>query len=203
MSLGGSSLIEDTEITLTFEETYLGGKMTCNGYGGGPDSGKYTATGDGTLTILQLAVTVQLCSSPEGVMEQEKAYIVELWGHAARFFAPCGLGRRKPERQLALAILCVALMEEIRMARAHGEAYTSYRDRTPFLFPLPKPVSTAISLPMRALLKQDRPENGAQVLVVFLAYAAILVLLSLPFVALKWPSSMGWMEWPYSSWPFG
>jgi len=102
-----------------------------------------------------------------------------------------------------LAILCVALTEEIRMTRAHGEAYTSYRDRTPFMFPLPKPVSALISFPMRALFKRDRPENGWQVLVVFLAYAAILVLLSLPFVLLKWPSSMGWMTWPYDTWPFG
>jgi heat shock protein HslJ len=74
-SLGGGSLIEDTEITLYFEETHLGGAMTCNGYGGRRDSGKYAAKGDGTLTILQLAVTVQLCSSPEGIMEQEAAYI--------------------------------------------------------------------------------------------------------------------------------
>lgn len=77
-SLDGRSLIADTEITLYFEETHLGGAMTCNGYGGTRDTGKYTATGDGALTIHQLAVTVQLCSSPEGVMEQEKAYIEAL-----------------------------------------------------------------------------------------------------------------------------
>jgi heat shock protein HslJ len=77
-SLEGSSLIEETEITLTFEETHLGGAMTCNGYGGTRDTGKYTAKGDGTLSVLQLAVTVQLCSSPKGVMEQEKAYIEAL-----------------------------------------------------------------------------------------------------------------------------
>jgi heat shock protein HslJ len=77
-SMDGSSLIEDTKIALYFEETHLGGAMTCNGYGGGRDSGKYTATSDGTLTILQLAVTVQLCSSPKGIMEQEAAYIEAL-----------------------------------------------------------------------------------------------------------------------------
>ena len=77
-SLNGSSLIEDTEITLFFKEAYLGGTMTCNNYGGGPDSGKYTATDDGRLAISQLAVTVQLCSEPEGIMEQEAAYIEAL-----------------------------------------------------------------------------------------------------------------------------
>lgn len=77
-SLNGSSLIEDTEITLFFKEAYLGGTMTCNQYGGGPDSGKYTATDDGKLAIPQLAVTVQLCAEPEGIMEQEAAYIEAL-----------------------------------------------------------------------------------------------------------------------------
>jgi heat shock protein HslJ len=78
-SLNGEGLIEDTSITLYFEEAFLGGSMTCNGYGGGPDSGKYVATDDGALTVLRpLAVTVQLCSSPEGIMEQEAAYIEAL-----------------------------------------------------------------------------------------------------------------------------
>ena len=83
-SLNGSSLIEDTTITLFFEEGLLGGSMTCNGYGGGPDSGRYTARDDDTLTLPQpLAVTVQLCSSPQGIMEQEEAYIAGLQSAAA------------------------------------------------------------------------------------------------------------------------
>jgi heat shock protein HslJ len=79
ISLNGESLIEETSITLYFEEAFLGGSMTCNGYGGGPDSGRYVATDDGTLTVVQpLAVTVQLCSSPEGIMKQEEAYVEAL-----------------------------------------------------------------------------------------------------------------------------
>ena len=78
-SLKGDSLIEGTEINLYFEEAFLGGSMTCNGYGGGPDSGKYVATDDGVLTLGQhFAVTVQLCSEPKGIMEQEAAYIEAL-----------------------------------------------------------------------------------------------------------------------------
>jgi hypothetical protein len=88
ISLNGNSLIEDTSITLYFEEAFLGGSMTCNGYGGGPDSGKYVARDDGTLTVVRpLAVTVQLCSSPEGIMEQEEAYIEGILnGSAYRVF---------------------------------------------------------------------------------------------------------------------
>jgi heat shock protein HslJ len=78
-SLNGGSLIEGTEINLYFKEAFLGGSMTCNRYGGGPDSGKYVATDGGTLTLPQpIAVTLQLCSEPQGIMEQEAAYIEAL-----------------------------------------------------------------------------------------------------------------------------
>jgi heat shock protein HslJ len=78
ISLNGEALIEGTEINLYFEETQLGGKMTCNGYGGGPDSGGYSSTTKGKFEIPMLAVTVQYCPTPEGVMEQEAAYIETL-----------------------------------------------------------------------------------------------------------------------------
>lgn len=79
ISLNGESPIEGTEITLNLQKEYLGGSMGCNGYGGGPDSGRYATTDDGTLTVFRpLAVTVQLCSSPEGIMEQEATYIEAL-----------------------------------------------------------------------------------------------------------------------------
>jgi heat shock protein HslJ len=88
VSLDGGSLIADTEITLSIQEAYLGGTMTCNNYGGGPDSGAYAASGESGLAIAQLAVTVQLCSEPEGIMEQEAAYIEAL--HAAATYRVAG-----------------------------------------------------------------------------------------------------------------
>jgi heat shock protein HslJ len=79
VSLNGEDLIAGTAITLDFAETYLGGEMGCNGYGGSPDSGKYRAKSDGTFTLgSPFAVTVQLCTDPEGIMEQEAAYIEAL-----------------------------------------------------------------------------------------------------------------------------
>ena len=36
----------------------------------------------------------------------------------------------------------------------------------------------------------------------FLVYAGILILLSLPFVLLYLPGSLGWTEFPYNVWPF-
>jgi heat shock protein HslJ len=64
---------------LEFTETYLGGQMGCNGYGGSPDTGKYISKGDGAFQIGDpFAVTVQLCAEPEGIMEQEAEYIETL-----------------------------------------------------------------------------------------------------------------------------
>ena len=84
ISLDGKSPIEGTSITLNFSEGFLTGFMGCNGYGGGPDSGQYMATDEGGLTIIPLLpVTVQLCSTPKGIMEQEAAYIEALQSAAA------------------------------------------------------------------------------------------------------------------------
>lgn len=85
ISLNGKDLIEGTAITLDFTETYLGGQMGCNGYGGSPDSGKYISKNNGTFQLGDpFAVTVQLCTEPEGIMDQEAEYIETLI-NAARF----------------------------------------------------------------------------------------------------------------------
>jgi heat shock protein HslJ len=78
-SLGGESPLDGTRITLEFEEGWLGGFAGCNRYGGGPDSGDYAAREeDGSLAIPMLAITAMACPAPEGVMEQEQAYIEAL-----------------------------------------------------------------------------------------------------------------------------
>jgi len=76
VSLNGKELIAGTAISLNFADEYLGGQMGCNGYGGTPDSGKYQAKSDGNFALgSPFAVTVQLCPEPEGIMDQEAAYI--------------------------------------------------------------------------------------------------------------------------------
>lgn len=85
ISLNGKDLIENTAITLYFSDGYLGGEMGCNGYGGSPDLGKFNAKRDGSFALIPpLAVTVQLCSEPVGIMEQEAEYL-EKMNLAARF----------------------------------------------------------------------------------------------------------------------
>ena len=84
ISLNGQELIEGTAIFLNFTEVYLGGETGCNLYGGSPDSGKYRATEAGELTLkMPFAVTVQYCNEPEGIMDQEAAYIEALMNAAS------------------------------------------------------------------------------------------------------------------------
>ncbi len=95
-----------------------------------------------------------------------------------------------------LAIVCVALGEEIKMSRACEEEYEAYRARTPFMFPLPAFISAAVMAPIRLLLGKDQPQNRWALVLTFVIYAAILMLLSLPFVVFDWPPGRGWMDWP-------
>ncbi len=95
-----------------------------------------------------------------------------------------------------LVILCVALSEEIRMRRQHGQEYASYSSQAPFMLPLPGLLRRAVSAPFRLLLRKDRPETRGDLLWVFIIYLAVVMLLSLPFVLLDWPPAGGWMNWP-------
>jgi protein-S-isoprenylcysteine O-methyltransferase Ste14 len=119
--------------------------------------------------------------------------------------APYPLGGENPGASLpwvisTLVIVGVALGEEIRMGRERGEEYETYRASAPFMFPIPKIVSTVITTPLRILLKTDRPENRGELFATLVIYAAIPALLSLPFVLLDWPSTYGWSDWPSYTW---
>lgn len=68
-----ASLVIGTEITATFDEDgTIFGSAGCNRY-----SGSFTVDGD-QLSIVPLAMTMMLCIEPEGVMEQEAAYVAAL-----------------------------------------------------------------------------------------------------------------------------
>jgi protein-S-isoprenylcysteine O-methyltransferase Ste14 len=115
--------------------------------------------------------------------------------------APIPLGGENPGASLpwlisAVIIACVALGEEIRMSREAGEEYEAYRNSAPFMLPLPGFICRIVSAPMRLVLRKRYPGNGRELVIVFVVYAAIFVLLSLPFVLLKWPPHLGWSDWP-------
>jgi hypothetical protein len=58
--------------------------MTCNGYGGSTDMGEYRTKRNGEISTGMIAMTVEACPTPKGVLEQEAAY-VEMLRAATRY----------------------------------------------------------------------------------------------------------------------
>lgn len=95
-----------------------------------------------------------------------------------------------------LIVICIALIEEIRMTKEFGDKYSNYRSRVPFMFPIPRFISSVVTAPIRFLFKKKLPENGKEIVYTFAVYTTILLLLSLPFLLLNWPPGYGWAAWP-------
>jgi protein-S-isoprenylcysteine O-methyltransferase Ste14 len=98
--------------------------------------------------------------------------------------APVPFGGYQPEPSLPwliskLLVICMALLEEIKMLKRASERYLLYRKNAPFMLPLPHFLSRIFTAPNRIFLKKDYPENGREVLYTFIIYGTILILLSL------------------------
>lgn len=69
-SLDGEPLLEGTRITVAFGEDRLSGFAGCNRYGAG-----YAVGHGGALAIVEPMRNAALCTQPEGVMDQEDAFV--------------------------------------------------------------------------------------------------------------------------------
>lgn len=67
--IGGADRISGTELSLSFAEGQAGGHSGCNSFGG-----SYEIEGD-RLVFRELTLTLMACMEPEGVMDQEAAYL--------------------------------------------------------------------------------------------------------------------------------
>jgi heat shock protein HslJ len=73
LALRGESLVEGSHISLSFDQEGAGGYSGCNRYGG-----QYKVADEGSLRLVEIAVTAMECEAPEGVMDQEQAYLEAL-----------------------------------------------------------------------------------------------------------------------------
>ncbi|MEJ2636847.1 MAG: HEAT repeat domain-containing protein [Calditrichia bacterium] len=89
-----------------------------------------------------------------------------------------GVANTLPWLLASMIIIGVALLEEKKMKERYGEAYESYRQRTPFLFPLPRIVRKIFSLPQRILFRKPYPGRKREVATVVAFYSALSILLS-------------------------
>jgi heat shock protein HslJ len=68
----GKEVVPGTNVTIRFEDGLAGGEAGCNGYGGA-----YEVDGE-KISFQEVASTLMLCTAPEGVMEQEAAFLGSL-----------------------------------------------------------------------------------------------------------------------------
>jgi hypothetical protein len=77
-----------------------------------------------------------------------------------------------------LVIIGIALAEELRMEREHGDEYREYARRTPFLMPLPRFLAVPLALPLHLAQPPGRPRTRVRIALAVAFYAAVLVVLS-------------------------
>jgi protein-S-isoprenylcysteine O-methyltransferase Ste14 len=99
-------------------------------------------------------------------------------GEGAHFKISWALPDSSPWLIATMVIIGVAMLEEIRMRREQGVTYDAYRERTPFLLPVPRFINGIVAAPMRAVLRKEWPEDGKDVAVVVILYTLILFLMS-------------------------
>jgi HEAT repeat protein len=85
---------------------------------------------------------------------------------------------------MTMIIIGICMMEEIRMRKQYGKEYDEYRDKTPFLFPMPRWLKKVIKYPMWLLIRKNRPEKRREVAAVITMYTIILILLSVLIIDL-------------------
>jgi len=92
-------LIQDTTLTITFgDDGTISGFAGCNTF-----SGQYSLSlSSQTITIGQVAVTRMACSEPEGIMEQEAAFLAALESAASWGIRGSQLDLRTADDELAI-----------------------------------------------------------------------------------------------------
>lgn len=81
-----------------------------------------------------------------------------------------------------MVIIGICMLEELKMKQVFRKSYDEYREKTPFLFPVPKWLKTVILYPVRLIFKVKWPETRSQVAGTVLIYTLCLILISLIWV---------------------
>ena len=88
-----------------------------------------------------------------------------------------------------MIIIGVAMLEELKMSRLHGESYESYRRRAPFLIPLPRFIARASAFPLRLIFKKPYPERKREIVAVLAVYMVLFLGISAFYGGLvPWPA---------------
>ena len=64
---------------------------------------------------------------------------------------------------VTLIIIGLAITEENKLLGENNEKITTWRNKTPFMIPIPKVITSLILIPIKVVLKKDWPENGREI----------------------------------------
>ena len=93
-----------------------------------------------------------------------------------------GVSTSLPWLLMTMIIIAICLLEELKMNEKYGDDYNAYRQKTPFLFPLPHWLKELIRIPARMIIRKKMPENRMDILKITGMYTLMLVLISLLWV---------------------
>lgn len=69
-----------------------------------------------------------------------------------------------------MIIIGIAMLEELKMKRIHGEKFESYQKKAPFLFPLPGFIVKFFTLPLKIIFRKEYPERKREIVSVLAIY---------------------------------
>ena len=78
-----------------------------------------------------------------------------------------------------MVIIGICMLEELRMRDKAGEEYDYYRDKTPFLFPMPRILKRLVKLPGKLIVHDKYPTKSRQIGLIVLLYTIVLMGFSL------------------------
>jgi len=83
-----------------------------------------------------------------------------------------------------MIIIAVALLEERKMKKEFGKSYESYRQRVPFLFPLPSFIRKTFYMPLQLIFRKTFPDRKREIAAVVTFYTVLCIFLSAIFTGM-------------------
>jgi len=113
-----------------------------------------------------------------------------IWSYGLAIYTPLindqkkswGIASSLPLLLMIMIIIGMCMLEEIKMREKYGNEYDKYRNRTPFMFPLPGWLRKIIKFPMWLLIRKRYPERKREVALIISVYTFILIGISLFWV---------------------
>jgi protein-S-isoprenylcysteine O-methyltransferase Ste14 len=98
-----------------------------------------------------------------------------------------------------LVIIGICMLEEVKMKERAGKDYEDYRNRTPFLFPVPGFIKWIFAAPVRLFFGKTRPEKKREIGIILTFYGFLFMALSLFWVDLNpQQSESAFVQQPYN-----